>query len=638
MDLQVTSLSVEAVLSNLLNRNWLIPQFQREFVWEVNDVIALTTSILEGRPIGMATLWTQAPDSVLELEPISLPDTPDIKYYSKTESNPLQVQAIIDGKQRCTAIAMAFGGFRPNNNSRKFAGRYYLSINDNLDSGWEVIYYKESEVRKNKFDNLSVCFANGLFPLYTEDAGKNFVAQWMGYLSMIDNKSIYKDGEFPSEELRQSRKKIIEAVFTGLIDTKLAIYILPIRYTLAEICDIFETLNTTGTKVSTVDLIHSWLYNESIKQNEDIISLRDWIDELGSMEGAIGWANKINRPELTAQIVTGCYLALDNPPQPKKVGKSNKATITSVKSADLLATPHEHWKNVINHSNLLASFMGDFQKVVAGSFFPFSQSPYPISSAIYVGLRWHHKFEKPNWSIEDLNALFGAFFWRNALSSRYDQGFLTQLGTDLKTLKVWLETRDNFTSSSAWAENIQIKLETYIKNVVPDKKQLINLLTDKRPSGALFNALTLLMYANVNADIVDSSINLSYPLGEQKAEFHHIYPKKWCSDNVYGELKSILDKEIAGRDYIDSISNLMPLSKKSNSDWKTKNPAQFLYEKAISYKSLKNIFDSMFIDEEGYNLLISEVPKPRDFWMHRAKLMSEALVAKMDITYVNSMR
>src|SRR5687767_5696785 len=108
MDLQVSALSIEAVLSNLMDKNWLVPQFQREFVWEVNDVIALATSILEGRPIGMATLWTQTPDSVLDLEPISIPDSPGIKYYSKSTTEPLQVQAIIDGKQRCTAIAMAF--------------------------------------------------------------------------------------------------------------------------------------------------------------------------------------------------------------------------------------------------------------------------------------------------------------------------------------------------------------------------------------------------------------------------------------------------------------------------------------------------------------------------------------------------
>src|SRR5262249_46465003 len=146
----------------------------------------------------------------------------------------------------------------------------------------------------------------------------------------------------------------------------------------------------------------------------------------------------------------------------------------------------------------------------------------------------------------------------NSLSSRYDQGFLTQIGTDLKNLKEWLQTRTDYASSSAWAKTTQDKLNNYIKNQLPDQDALINWLTDKRPSGALFNALTLPMYTNVKSDLVDSSMSLSFPIADQKTDFHHIYPKSWCADNIYGVLKTVLDKEIAGRDFVDSISNLMP--------------------------------------------------------------------------------
>ena len=68
--------------------------------------------------------------------------------------------------------------------------------------------------------------------------------------------------------------------------------------------------------------------------------------------------------------------------------------------------------------------------------------PYPVTASIYVGLRWHQRFDVDAthpWQIADLDALFRAFFWRNALSSRYDQGFLTQLGTDIAQLKLILK-------------------------------------------------------------------------------------------------------------------------------------------------------------------------------------------------------
>ena len=75
--------------------------------------------------------------------------------------------------------------------------------------------------------------------------------------------------------------------FEGLMATKLAVNIVPSSYSLSEICEIFEVLNTTGTKVSTVDLIHSWLFSETSRDKSPIL-LRDWIDRLGEQAGAVG--------------------------------------------------------------------------------------------------------------------------------------------------------------------------------------------------------------------------------------------------------------------------------------------------------------------------------------------------------------
>ena len=104
--------------------------------------------------------------------------------------------------------------------------------------------------------------------------------------------------------------------------------------------------------------------------------------------------------------------------------------ISSLKAADLLATPASHWRLIMANDDLLASFLGDFQKVVAGGAFPYISSPYPITAAIYVGLRWHLHFDRPEWGQDDLNSLYRAFFWRNALANRYDQGFLTKIEKD----------------------------------------------------------------------------------------------------------------------------------------------------------------------------------------------------------------
>ena len=59
-ELRVTDTTVPTILDSLRKGEWLVPEFQREFVWSTEQVSGLVQSILEARPIGMVTLWEQA--------------------------------------------------------------------------------------------------------------------------------------------------------------------------------------------------------------------------------------------------------------------------------------------------------------------------------------------------------------------------------------------------------------------------------------------------------------------------------------------------------------------------------------------------------------------------------------------------
>ena len=64
----VTHIAVPALLQKLREVEWCVPQFQREFVWSIEDVKEFLISILESRPIGMATLWEQPDVPQVDLE------------------------------------------------------------------------------------------------------------------------------------------------------------------------------------------------------------------------------------------------------------------------------------------------------------------------------------------------------------------------------------------------------------------------------------------------------------------------------------------------------------------------------------------------------------------------------------------
>src|SRR5215469_17294795 len=160
----VGDVTVPGLLDHLRKREWLVPQFQREFVWSVADVIKLIVSIIESRPIGMATLWEQGKNPEVRADPIWIPDGDGRRYFTQLSENPNSTFAILDGRQRCTAVAMAFGGLRANDGKFRFAGRFFLDV-ATIDPNNRVVFYKDTDIKKRGLHTDASSIGQGLFPL-----------------------------------------------------------------------------------------------------------------------------------------------------------------------------------------------------------------------------------------------------------------------------------------------------------------------------------------------------------------------------------------------------------------------------------------------------------------------------------------
>jgi hypothetical protein len=631
--LAVESIGIAELLQRLRSNAWLVPAFQRDFVWSEADVTNLALSVIEARPIGMATLWEQPDDSALTLVPTSIPDAKDGDSIdvslSADNERPKNFYAVLDGRQRATALAMVFGGLRASDARRRFSGRYFLDVSHDDPSG-RVRYIREAQVKSSNYDQLSVCIGAGLFPL-ANDVDSDLMGQWYTYIQAINDSSNYPDNALPAAEELERRNLILKQAFKGITETVLAVYIVPAEYTLGEICEIFETLNTTGTKVSTVDLLHSWLYNDTNGDAEPIL-LRDWIDDLGQLEGAVGWASKANRPEIIAQAITACYVAMDSEkPAARAIGgKAKPSSVTSIKAGDLLATPAVFWKTATEHKGDIATYIGDFQTCVAGGYFPLLDSPYPVTMAMYVALRWymdHDSRYAQQWNKNELDGIFRAFFWRNALTGRYDQGFLSQSSTDMKALKEILFRRAKSVNANAWATEANEALSATLSLSVPAEELLRQNLLAAKPAGALGRALTLVVRTQPPQDLVDPNVSIAYP-SSKPVELHHLYPLSWCASNKHGELGLVLDPNKAEHDYARSVANLTPLTRESNNTWRAKTPGQALSEQGVTYESAKSRLESHFMSASAFATLTASEPDPLSFWESRATDIARDLRAR----------
>jgi hypothetical protein len=631
-NLQVSEMNVPGILAKLASREWMSPLFQREFVWSNADVVSLINSIIDAKPIGMVTLWEQHEDAAIKLEPISIEDraadgTTFMRPYGKDKAHPGRYYAILDGRQRSTALALAFGGLRANSRRFRSAGRYYLDVKAK-DDAERVVFVSETDVVRKNYSNLAVSVTNGLFPLEVDDTDK-FFQQWMSYIQIIRDPNFYSPSQLPDEQELDRRTKIIKDAFDGIINTKIAVYIMPKDYDLATICEVFQTLNTTGTKVSTVDLIHSNVYNDTHQDVGGAVLLREKIDELGQIDGAIGWSSSKDRPELVAQMVAAIHVALDNKPLPRPISSSKEARISSVKSSDLLSIPSIFWRKITSDLNPFASALAGFQKSVAGGAFGHNECPYPASASVYVSLKWllgHDSNPSMKWNDDHLSSLFRAFFWRNAFRTRYDQGFLTQIGADIINFKEFLNSTREDEDFDGWRIRASAWLDAFLPPI--DRQSVYDVVSDGKEAGALRKAARILLYSRASFDIFSETKAIKF--GSDNLQLHHIFPRDWYVNNITPEIRAISDSD--SHDWINSAANLMPMHRDTNILWRKKNPAQFIDEFNLDYDSRSEIWSRCFVDRHSYELLKQGADGLKAFWERRAGLIADEIMKRSDIS------
>jgi hypothetical protein len=137
------------------------------------------------------------------------------------------------------------------------------------------------------------------------------------------------------------------------------------------------------------------------------------------------------------------------------------------------------------------------------------------------------------------------------------------------------------------------------------------------------------MIAGVDTDI--DGVDVSFP-GDAVLELHHIFPKRWCVNNGYSRKIAELDDLESGRDWINSVANLMPLSRKTNNEWKDKNPSEFLKKRSISFDRSKDFFEKSSINAALFDIISTDWPDAFAFWRERSKLIAESLLKKTILT------
>ncbi len=619
MTLEVTRLSIQSILENLKSGEWQIPKFQREFVWSQSQVFSLLHSIFKSRPVGLVTIWEQPQGRPhTDAEPITL----RTEVYKDFSTNPAIMKYVLDGRQRLTALAIAFGGLREKDARRSFSGRWFINLDADPEDNEEklIVYKRPYNLENEKLDTPAVCLASALIPL---DQYFKFDV----YSGNVNNPDYYSDGRFPDELTRETRRRRLASYEKTFLQFQVPIASLPKTVSLAQVCDIFDVLNTTGTKVSTFDLVH----NNNYSSTAGLLDLRTVFNECPEKFTSLGLLCDPQRSEFFCQLVTACYLTNEIP-----IG-IDKKPVRSIKGGDLVNTPTDVYLKVIENLSRIDSFCaGLFSLDLLGGRFYLRQLPYPASLLLYIALRWSQDFAATTeeFATDDLNRVFKAFFWSNVFAGRYDQGFLTLFSSDLKELRRILSKYKTYGDRTHWAKEIDKDLDAalFTGTVSRAKKEEIKQdLLNGEFRGAKKQALVMFLLSSSKTDFATGeSLDYFTEDKDRRVQLHHIFPKRWCADNKASHTAIDQNMEI-----VNSFANLMPLTSASNNAWMTRSPATAIQYFSIAYNEADPRFANAFIDKSMFEVLLQTEPDPMKFWEMRADRLAERLhslqyVAKKD--------
>ncbi len=211
-----------------------VPQFQRGYVWSEQQALELLDSLASNYPIGSLLIWKTHTKMRTErnIGNFALPATEDLD----------PTDYVLDGQQRLTVIYSCLGA-------------------PESTGGFAAAYDLETE----EFIKLPSQSAVHIFPL----------RRYSDSTKLLDFRQALRTHRDHEE---------LDKRFVGIFDA-ITKYLIPVvtltDLTVEEVCPIFERVNSSGTKLSTYDLMVAATWSQTFDLNEVTEKIKDALGRKG---------------------------------------------------------------------------------------------------------------------------------------------------------------------------------------------------------------------------------------------------------------------------------------------------------------------------------------------------------------------
>ncbi len=380
---------LKELLAQIDKGDAVLPDFQRDFVWDPNATMELIISIAQNYPAG----------SLLRIR-----NTHNLFAYREFEgAPPINGQQptflILDGQQRLTSLFQAFFG--------KGENRYFINLNKMITgSDFEdcIFNLKSDHPRVKAYNQLENQAKELIMPLSILKGGSGEYSRWVRKIARMQS------NETQRVKLEDQLDGIDSWIQT-IDDYKFPVVTLTDATSAEAVCTIFETLNRTGVKLSPFELLTARFWHQDLNLRHLWLEAKETFPILDDF---------LIDPYYVLQIVS---LVAKNKP--------------SCKRSDVMALEKEsiekNWTVCIQGLQKALTFLRDQCGVLTPGLLPYSTIVIPFA-AIYAALQ---DLKGPQ--VGMINDRVGQWFWCAVFGQKYESSPNSQSSIDFTDVVGWVK-------------------------------------------------------------------------------------------------------------------------------------------------------------------------------------------------------
>lgn len=449
--LNTDSVFIQSLIADLKNGEVKVPQFQRKFVWKEEQALKLLDSIANNYPIGSLLLWKTNDKLAIErnIGDFRLPETEELT----------PTDYVLDGQQRLTVIYSCLGA---------------LDTDEGFASGYDLESEKFIEMPKDE-DSKSTIFP--MRWIYQTTKLLNFRTA----LSALQNSDKYQER--------------LDSLIGTIANYKIPVVTLK-DMTVEEVCPIFERINSSGTSLSTFDLMVAATWSTDFDLNEKVEVISDDLDPKGYSD-------------IEGNTILKCLSAIKY----KGIKKEQLLSLRNLSADEMNELVEEARESLKKATDLLST---EF-KIYSIGFLPYEAQ---IVILCYI-------YSQTGVLSEQLIKRVREWFWRSGFGEGYRGASEHYISQHLELIHEYV---------------INGTGDPEVFGVIPSEETLKKSLFISKSSRS--RALVLMLAHQqaknlTNGSVVDISEALS---NFNKRHFHHVYPRAYLKrERAKGEANSIVN-------------------------------------------------------------------------------------------------